>query len=129
MQVQIKKTHASMCVGEGARCECTGKTYACAIAYCSLAHITVCVCVCQWDTMASHHVKSPDVCMEDQSYGDKHDVCTSHGTLHVATCTCTYVQSKEDLQRTSQRETQHAWRVAKGIQFHLHNVCTCIRVL
>ena len=25
-------------------------------------------------------------------------------------------------------KTPHARRVAKGIQFHLHNVCTCIRV-
>ena len=41
--------------------------------------------------MASHN-KSPMehyVCMEDQSYRDKHDVCTSYGTLHAATCTCT----------------------------------------
>ena len=108
--------------------------------------VCVCVCVCvrvcasvecmyrvhnAWDTMAAHYIKSPmehDVYMEDQSYGDKHDVCTSYGTLHAATCTCTYVQPKEDLQRTSHVGTPHAWRVAKGIQFHLHNVCTCIRV-
>ena len=52
----------------------------------------------QWDTMASHYIKSPDVYIEDQSYEDKHDACTSYGTLYAATCACTYVQSKEDLQ-------------------------------
>ena len=80
----------------------------------------------QWDTMPFHYIKSPmehDICIEDQPCGGKHDVCTSYGT-----CTCTYLQSKEDLQRTSHVGTPHARRVAKGIQFHLHNVCTCIRV-
>ena len=33
-------------VEKGARCECTGKANACRIAYYSLAHITVRVCVC-----------------------------------------------------------------------------------
>ena len=36
--------------------------------------------------MASHYIKSPmghdvHVCIEDQPYGDRHDVCTSYGTL------------------------------------------------
>ena len=84
----------------------------------------------QWDTMASHYIKSYETqCMYRRPIlWDRHDVCISYGTLHAATCTCTYVQSKEDLQRTSQMGTPHAQRVAKGIQFHLHNVYTCIRV-
>ena len=65
----------------------------------TLQCVCVCVCVCasvestQWDTMASHYIKSPmelyDVCIEDQSYGDKHDVCTSYGAcgyMHMYLC-------------------------------------------
>ena len=49
--------------------------------------------------MASHYIKCPDVCIENECYGDKHDACASYGTLHAATCTCTHVQSKRNLQR------------------------------
>ena len=46
----------------------------------------------------------------------------SYGTLSAATCTCTYVQSKEDLQRTSHVGTPHAWRVAKEYSF-IYTMC------
>ena len=83
----------------------------------------------QWDTMASHYIKSPmehDVCTEDQSYGDKHDVCTLYGTcgyMHMYLCAV-----KGGSTENQSRGTPYAWRVANEIQFHLHNVCTCIRV-
>ena len=46
--------------------------------------------------MASHYIKNH---MEHEDR-DKHDECTLHGTSHAATCACTCsdVQSKEDLQ-------------------------------
>ena len=43
-----------------------------------------------------------------------------HRMGHVTTCTCTYVQSKEDLQRTSQMGTPHAWRVEYSF---IYTVC------
>ena len=55
----------------------------------------VCVCMCT------------SVCIEDQSYGGTNTIYV-HRMGHATTCTCTHVQSKEDLQRTSHVGTPHA---------------------
>ena len=61
--------------------------------------------------------------IEDQSYGDKYNVCTSCGL--AATCTYTYVLAKEDLQRISHVETRHAWR---GCQWNTVSFTQCMHV-
>ena len=53
------------------------------------------------------------------------DTMYVHPMGHAATCTCNYVQSKEDLQRNQSRGNSTCM---KRIKLHLHNVCTCIRV-
>ena len=98
---------------------------ACAIVHCSVCVcVFVCVCacvcvrVCVFVCVCVCVCRGPILLRQTRCMYIVWDTtCGLHG--HV------YVQSKEDLQRTSNMGTPHARKVAKGISF-LHDVCMCI---
>ena len=100
--------------------------------------VCVCVCVCVCASVQCMYRVHNGLPLHKKSYGTQ-CTCTCMyrrpflyipWTLHAAICTCTCTDQCAVEGRSIENHSYetHARRVAKGIQFHLHNVCPCIRV-
>ena len=96
-----------------------------------LAHITVCMCASVNGMYRVHNgTQWPPItykvlwnCMMERANPMGTNTMYVHCMRHAA-----HMHMYLCAQRTSHVGTPHAWKVAIGIQFHLHNVRTCIRV-
>ena len=94
-----------------------------------------CVCVCVCASVQCMYRVHNGLPLHKKSYGTQ-CICMYRRpflyipwTLHAAICTCTdQCAVKGGSIENHSYENSTCRRVAKGIQFHLHNVRTCIRV-
>ena len=124
MQVYVQKT--------GSDLACNVHEFVC-VCMCVCARVCVCVCVCVCIVCTIIRQMFAMVCVAHVCkcmysgpilWGDKHDVCTSYGTLHVATCTCTYVQSKEIYREPVTWELHLHEELSKEYSF-IYTMCAC----
>ena len=108
----------------------------CILFFSSHYSVCVCVCVCVCASVQCMYRVHNGLPLHKKSYGTQ-CTCTCMyrrpfpyipWTLHAAICTCTCTDQCAVEGRSIENHSYetHARRVAKGIQFHLHNVCTCI---